>query len=103
MRFMVKVQWDVEAGNNLAKAGRIGSTVGSILADLKPEAAYFSAEGGKRGATLIVNLDDASQIPAVAEPWFLACNASIEFFPVMLPEDLEKAGDSIGQAVEKYG
>ncbi len=103
MRFMVKVGWDVEAGNNLAKAGTLGSTVGSILAELKPEAAYFSAEGGKRGATLIVNLDDASQIPAVAEPWFLACNASIEFLPVMLPEDLEKAGDSIGQAVEKYG
>ena len=103
MRFMVKVAWDVEAGNNLAKAGTLGSTVASILADLKPEAAYFTAEGGKRGGTLIVNLDDVSQLPAVAEPWFLAFNASVECLPVMLPEDLEKAGDSIAQAVEKYG
>jgi hypothetical protein len=52
---------------------------------------------------VIVNLDDASQIPAVAEPWFLACNASIEIIPCMIPEDLAKAGDSIAAAVKKYG
>ena len=76
MRFMIKVAWDVEAGNAHAKNGTLGSTVQSILEDLKPEAAYFTAEGGKRGGIVIVDLDDASQIPAVAEPWFLAANAS---------------------------
>jgi hypothetical protein len=100
---MVKVAWEVEAGNALAKAGTLGSTVESILADLKPEAAYFTAEGGKRGGILIVNIDDASQIPAIAEPFFLATKASVEFLPVMVPEDLMKAGESIGKAVEKYG
>ncbi len=103
MRFMVKVAWEVEAGNALAKAGTLGSVVESILAELKPEAAYFTAEGGKRGGILIVNIDDASQIPAIAEPFFLTANASVEFLPVMLPEDLQKAGESIGRAVEKYG
>ena len=103
MRFMVKAAWDVAAGNDVIKQGKLGSTIKAILDELKPEAVYFSAEGGKRGCTLIVNLDDASQIPAIAEPFFLAGNASVEFIPVMLPADLEKAGDAIGKAVKKYG
>lgn len=50
-----------------------------------------------------MNMQDASQIPAIAEPWMLAFNASIEMHPVMVPEDLQKAGPSIEQAVKKYG
>jgi hypothetical protein len=42
-------------------------------------------------------------LPRIAEPWFLAFNASVEFIPTMILEDLERAGPSIGQAVEKYG
>jgi hypothetical protein len=103
MRFLLKASWDVEAGNALARKGALGTTVQSILEDLKPEAAYFLAEGGKRTAFLIVHMNDASELPAMAEPWFLAVNASIEATPVMLAEDLEKAGPSIEQAVKKYG
>ncbi len=103
MRFLVKASWDIEAGNKLARDGTLGATVQSILEDLKPEAAYFLAENGERTAYLFVDLQDASQIPAVAEPWFLACDASIEIVPVMTPEDLAKAGPAIEQAVKKYG
>jgi hypothetical protein len=39
MRFLVKVNMPVEAGNRLAKAGKLGTTIQSILSDLKPEAA----------------------------------------------------------------
>lgn len=42
-------------------------------------------------------------MPAKAEPFFLWFNATVEFFPVMLPEDLEKAGPSIGAAVKVWG
>ena len=31
-------------------------------------------------------------IPKMAEPWFLTFNATMEFQPVMTPEDLVKAG-----------
>ena len=47
-------------------------------------------------------MDDASQIPSVAEPWFLAFNASVDIHPVMLPEDLGKAATSIESAVERF-
>ena len=78
-------------------------TLGSILDEFKPEAAYFLASNGKRTALLIVDMQDASQIPALAEPWFLAFQASLEIVPVMVLEDLKKAGPAIKQAVEKYG
>jgi hypothetical protein len=103
MRFLVKVQWDVEAGNALARGGALGTTVASILEEQKPEAAYFTAENGKRTGLLFMNLESASQIPAIAEPWFLTVNAAIDFVPVMLPEDLKEAGPAIEQAVERYG
>ena len=48
MRFLVKVNMPVEAGNRLAKAGNLGTTIQSILADLKPEAAYFTDTNGQR-------------------------------------------------------
>jgi hypothetical protein len=102
MRFVVKISWDVEAGNALARQGKLASTVQSILAELKPEAAYFTAEGGRRGGILIVDVADASEIPAIAEPWFLAANAQVEFLPAMRPEDLAKAAPSIDAAVKKY-
>ena len=100
MRFLMKVSMPVEAGNAVAKSGF--DVLSKILAELKPEAAYFIAEGGKRTGIIIVNMDDASQLPAIAEPFFLGLNASIEITPAMVPADLQKAGPAIGKAVKKY-
>jgi hypothetical protein len=102
MRFLLKVNIPVEAGNAAAKAGKLGATIQSILADLKPEAVYFTDNNGQRTALIFLEMRDASQIPAIAEPWFLAFNASIEIHPVMTPDDLAKAGGAIENAVKKY-
>lgn len=102
MRFLVKVNIPVEAGNGAAKVGKLGPTIQSILADLKPEAVYFTDENGQRTAFLFLEMQDASEIPAIAEPWFLAFNASIEIHPVMVPDDLARAGNAIEAAVKKY-
>ena len=102
MRFLLKVNIPVEAGNTAAKAGKLGATIQSILSDLKPEAAYFTDENGQRTGLLFFDMQDASQIPAIAEPWFIAFNASIELHPVMVPDDLLKAGGAIEAAVNKY-
>ncbi len=102
MRFLLKVNIPVEAGNAAAKAGKLGSTIQSILADLKPDAVYFTDSNGQRTAFIFLDMQDASQIPAIAEPWFLAFNASIEIHPVMIPDDLARAGTAIENAVKKY-
>jgi len=102
MRFLLKVNIPVETRNAAAKSGKLGETIQSILEDLKPEAAYFTDDKGQRTALLFLDMQDASQIPAIAEPWLQAFNASIELHPVMVPDDLAKARSSIEKAVKKY-
>lgn len=101
MRFLVKVTFPVEAGNAAAKDGF--PAVQKILEQQQPEAAYFIAEGGKRTGLMFLNMDDPSELPKIAEPWFLAMNAEITVTPAMTPEDLAKAGPSVADAVKKYG
>ena len=104
MRMLLRVSMPVEAGNAAAKAGTLGPTVERILADLKPEAAYFFADDdGQRSASIVFDMKDTSQIPAVAEPWFLAFNAKVSLRPIMNPQDLATAGSSIAQAAQQYG
>ena len=103
MRFLIKAKMDTEAGNKLAKAGKLGETIGSIVEELKPEAAYFIAEDGKRTALIFVDMADVSELPAVAEPLFLALNAEVEAVPAMVAEDLAKAGPAIEAAAKKFG
>jgi hypothetical protein len=103
MRVLLKVNIPVETGNAAAKAGKLGTTIQSILADLKPEAAYFTDDKGQRTGYMFLDLAEASQIPAICEPWFMAFNAAIEIHPVMVPQDLAKAAPAIKKAVKKYG
>lgn len=103
MRFLIKASMATEAANDLARSGQMSPTIRQILDELKPEAAYFTEEMGERTALLIVDMADASRIPAIAEPWFLAFDARVEFHPLMTPEDLEKAGPGIEAAVKNFG
>jgi hypothetical protein len=102
VRFLLKASIPVERGNTLIRSGTLDKTLTAILADIKPEATYFTELDGKRTAILIVDLPSASQIPRLAEPFFLALDATVEFHPVMLPEDLAKAGPDLEQASKKY-
>ncbi|HXJ94477.1 MAG TPA: hypothetical protein VMT20_16645 [Terriglobia bacterium] len=104
MRMLLRVSIPVEAGNAAAKAGTLGTTVERILADLKPEAAYFFADdSGNRSGSIVFDMKDTSQIPALAEPWFLAFNAKVSFRPVMSPQDLAAGAPGIAAAVRQYG
>lgn len=104
MRMLLRVSIPVEAGNAAARNGTLGSTVERILADLKPEAAYFFADDdGQRSGSIVFDMKDSSQMPAISEPWFLAFNAKVSFRPVMNPQDLATAGPAIANAVKQHG
>lgn len=79
----------------------MGSKIQRILEATKPEAVYFTEHNGQHGAVVIVNLPDASKIPALSEPWFLTFQADVELRIAMTPADPEKGGlDKLG---EKWG
>jgi hypothetical protein len=87
-----------EPFNTVVKNGTVGERIKRILDDLKPEAVYFTEYQGRRGAIMIVNVEDPSNVPAFSEPWFLLFNADCEFHIVMTPADLAKAGlDTLGK------
>jgi hypothetical protein len=65
MRFMITCRIPVQKGNELVKTGTLGPTVQSIMEDLQPEAAYFVDVDGARGAHIVVDMEEASQIPPV--------------------------------------
>jgi hypothetical protein len=103
MRMLLRVSIPVEAGNAAAKAGTLGTMVDKMTAALKPEAAYFYADDeGQRCGSIVFDMKDSSEIPAIAEPWFLAFNAKVSLRPVMNPDDLGKAGPSIAKAAKEY-
>src|SRR5215204_7679238 len=103
MRFMITCRSPVEKGNELVKSGTLGPTVQSIIDDLQPKAAYFIDVEGARGAHIVVDMEEASQIPPLVEPLMLALGAEIEVHPVMVLEDLGKASAEFERVAQKYG
>ncbi len=103
MRMMMKVSIPVENGNEAVRKGVLGSTIQKILATIKPEAAYFAEDNGQRTGYIFFDMADSSHLPAIAEPWFLAFNATLTVRPAMNAQDLEKAGPSIERAAKTFG
>jgi hypothetical protein len=62
-------QEDHETFNTAVKDGTVGKKMQKILEEAKAEAVYFTGYDGHPSATMIVNVEDLSQVPAFAEPW----------------------------------
>jgi len=98
MRMLMHVQLPVEPFNTAVRDGSAGQKIQKILEAIKPEAAYFSDQNGRRGGILVVNVPDPSAAPSLAEPFFLTFNAEVEFRIAMTPEDLGRVNfETIGK------
>jgi hypothetical protein len=97
MRMMLHVVMPIETANAAIRAGQFGPFVQKALADLKPEAAFFTETDGVRSGYIFFDMKDTSHLPAIAEPWFLALNATISLKPAMSPQEL---GGAAGAAIE---
>src|SRR5579864_4849399 len=93
-----------EPANTMVRKGTLEPTIKKILAHLKPEAAYFVAtDSGERCAVIIFDMKDSSELPKVAEPFFLAFNARVTVRPTMTPQDLAAAGPGFERAIKEFG
>jgi len=98
MRTMMKIKMDTEAGSRLIADGSMPQLMQETLGPLQPEAAYFGPEHGIRTAFIVFDLQDPSQLPQLTEPLFRELKATVEMFPVMNQEDLQKGLQELGRA-----
>src|SRR2546427_11318039 len=104
MRMMIQFSIPVEAGNQAARKGTLGAPFEKILAELKPEAAYFTAtEHGERGGFILFDLKDTSQNSAILEPFFLMYKARLKISPVFNLADHVEGPHRIERASDAYG
>ncbi len=103
MRMMMIVNIPVDTGNAAVRNGSLPQKIQQILADLKPEAAYFAEQDGKRTGYIFFHMEKSSELPAIAEPWFLAFNATLTVRPAMTPQDLQEAGPGFARALAAFG
>jgi hypothetical protein len=103
VRHVLLVQMDTAKANDFVRSEKLGETVAAILAEQKPEAVYFTELDGVRTGIVVIDVAAESDIPRIAEPWFLALDAKISFRPAMVPADLEAAGPAFAAAVQAYG
>ena len=96
MRMLMKVKIDAEAGSAAIKDGSMPRLMQETLGTLRPEAAYFGPEDGVRTAFIVFDLQDPSQLPSLTEPMFSRLKATVEMFPVMNQEDLQKGLQQLG-------
>ena len=88
MRFLVKVKPDRERTNKSMVEGTFDEKMQQILSHIKPEAAYFFEENGHRTGLFVVDVQKASELPNIGEPFFHGMSAEVHFHPVMTPQDL---------------
>jgi hypothetical protein len=95
---LIHIRFPLEPFNTAVRNGTAGEKIQRILESIKPEAVYFTEQNGHRGGTLVVNVKDSSEVPALAEPFFLTFNAEVELRIAMTPEDLARSGlDALGK------
>jgi len=98
MRMLMIVTVPHHKFNAAVKDGTAGAKLGKIMESIKPESVHLTSICGKRTAFIVVDLPDASKIPALAEPWFLTFDADVQFYPCMTPDDLKRGGlDELGK------
>jgi len=104
MRMLLKAVLPNEPVNSMIRNGTFEPTLKKALADLKPEAAYFIAtDNGERCGLIFFDMKESSELPKVAEPFFLAFNAQVTVRPAMNAQDLAAAGPSFERAIKEFG
>lgn len=98
MKMLLTVEFPLEPFNAFVRDGTIGQKINRVLESIKPESVYFTEQDGARGCILLVEVEQAGDVPKIAEPFFLVFQASCKFRIAMSAEDLQRASlDELGK------
>ena len=97
MRVLLKACMDTEKANEAIRNGTMGKLIEESIEQIKPEAAYFTSDHGRRTAFLVFDMQDSSQMPVISEPFFLQLGAEITYTPVMNLDDVRKGLSRLGR------
>ena len=100
MRFLIEVRIPTDVGNKGVKDGSLFQQLQRYLKESKPEAVYYALREGRRTVFLIVNVQGAEQLPALAEPMWLDWQAEVFATPVITADEFEKAAPRIQAVVQ---
>lgn len=90
MRTMLRCTLEVNASNAALTEGRLPTIIGKLMELTKPEAAYFTSDGGQRTIYVFFDMKDSSEMPPIGELMFTNFNARVELQPVMNQEELQR-------------
>jgi len=97
MKMIMIAEFPPEPFNSHVRDGSIAKIVGKIVKKLPFESFHFVELDGCRGAVGVFEIEDSSEVPGYAEPFFLSFDAQVRFRIAMTPEDLGNAGlDELG-------
>jgi hypothetical protein len=97
MRVLFRARFDTEKSNEAIRNGTLGKLMQGAMEQVKPEAAYFTTDNGQRTCYMVFDMQDSSEMPVIAEPFFLDMGADVTYTPVMNPEDLQKGLSALGR------
>jgi hypothetical protein len=88
MRLMLRFTIPVEKGNEAVADGSLPVAIKELVERVKPEAAYFHLNDGKRAGTLFFEESSQSRMAVINEPLFAKLNAAIDIQPAVSLEEL---------------
>ncbi|MER6348206.1 hypothetical protein ACWC10_20185 [Streptomyces sp. NPDC001595] len=97
MRVLLKVRMDTAMANEAIRNGTLPKLLAESMEQIKPEAAYFTSDQGRRTAYMVFDMQDSSQMPVLSEPFFLHLGAEITYTPVMNYDDVQKGLAQLGR------
>jgi len=90
MRLMLRFTIPVDKGNEANVDGSLSRAIKDLMDEVKPEAAYFYLQDGKRAGLVVFEESDQARMAAINEPLFARLNATIDIQPVLNLDDLAK-------------
>ena len=64
MQMLMNVRFPIEPFNSAVRDGSVGPKIQKILEAIKPVATYFGTGHGRRGGTLVVDVNDLRRSPS---------------------------------------